>query len=95
MKQSALGRDLLAWYDRNARGLPWRASHDPYRVWVSEVMLQQTRVDTVIPYYRDWLEAFPDIQCLAAADERRVMQLWEATVSKVKRQNNWFSKESG
>jgi len=77
MKQSALGRDLLAWYDRNARGLPWRASHDPYRVWVSEVMLQQTRVDTVIPYYRDWLEAFPDIQCLAAADERRVMQLWE------------------
>ena len=77
MNKPEISRELLAWYDRNARGLPWRESHDPYRVWVSEVMLQQTRVDTVIPYYRAWLEAFPDIQHLAAANERQVMQLWE------------------
>ncbi|MDK2982266.1 MAG: A/G-specific adenine glycosylase [Chloroflexota bacterium] len=77
MNTESITRDLLAWYDRSARDLPWRASHDPYRVWISEVMLQQTRVDTVIPYYRAWLETFPDVQALAAADERRVMQLWE------------------
>jgi A/G-specific adenine glycosylase len=77
MNPSDVSRDLLAWYDRSARDLPWRASQDPYRVWVSEVMLQQTRVDTVIPYYKNWLEAFPDLQHLAAADERQVMQLWE------------------
>ena len=77
MNKPDIGRELLVWYDRNARSLPWRESHDPYRVWVSEVMLQQTRVDTVIPYYRAWLEAFPDIQHLAAANERQVMQLWE------------------
>ena len=72
-----VSRELLAWYDRHARGLPWRETHDPYRVWVSEVMLQQTRVDTVIPYYRKWLEKFPDLHSLAAADERQAMQLWE------------------
>ena len=77
MNRPDISRELLAWYDCNARGLPWRASQDPYRVWVSEVMLQQTRVDSVIPYYLNWLKAFPDIQHLAAADERRVMQLWE------------------
>ena len=66
MNRPDISRELLAWYDCNARGLPWRASQDPYRVWVSEVMLQQTRVDSVIPYYLNWLKAFPDIQHLAA-----------------------------
>jgi A/G-specific adenine glycosylase len=77
MNKPDVSRELLAWYDRNARGLPWRESHDPYRVWVSEVMLQQTRVDTVIPYYHEWLAVFPDIHSLADANERQVMHLWE------------------
>ena len=77
MEKPDISRELLAWYDRSARGLPWRESHDPYRVWVSEVMLQQTRVETVIPYYREWLAVFPDVHSLAAADERQVMRLWE------------------
>jgi A/G-specific adenine glycosylase len=77
MNTFMVSRDLLAWYDRHARGLPWRETHDPYRVWVSEVMLQQTRVDTVIPYYQKWLENFPNLHSLAAADERQAMQLWE------------------
>jgi A/G-specific adenine glycosylase len=68
---------LLLWYQQNARELPWRNTHDPYRVWISEVMLQQTRVETVIPYYERWMREFPDLASLAKADERKVLQLWE------------------
>jgi A/G-specific adenine glycosylase len=68
---------LLEWYDRNARDLPWRSELSPYRTWVSEVMLQQTQVDTVIPYFERWMARFPDVQSLAEADEQEVLALWE------------------
>ena len=73
----AFHRDLVLWYRRHHRKLPWRASHDPYRIWVSEIMLQQTRVETVRPYYARWLRAFPTIQALARASDDRVLKLWE------------------
>ena len=68
---------LLAWYDTNRRDLPWRQNRDPYRIWVSEVMLQQTRVDAVIPYYERWIAAFPDIRALADAELHDVLKRWE------------------
>ena len=68
---------LLAWYDREARALPWRESRDPYRVWLSEIMLQQTRVEAVLPYYRRFLEALPTLEALAAAPEEKLLKLWE------------------
>ena len=68
---------LLAWYQANARELPWRSVHSPYRTWVSEIMLQQTQVDTVIPYFYRWMDRFPDVQSLAAADEQEVLSCWE------------------
>lgn len=70
-------RDLLAWYDAAKRDLPWRRTRDPYRIWVSEVMCQQTRVETVIPYYERWMAAFPDVLALAEADRHAVLSLWE------------------
>lgn len=70
-------RRLAAWYDANARDLPWRRSGDPYRVWVSEVMLQQTQVDAVRPYFERFIAAFPTVADLAAADEGSVLRLWE------------------
>ncbi len=68
---------LLAWYDRCARTLPWRGIRDPYKTWVSESMLQQTRVETVIPYYHRFIARFPTISSLASADEQEVLKLWE------------------
>lgn len=68
---------LLAWYDRHARTLPWRGIHDPYRTWVSETMLQQTRVETVIGYYARFLQRFPTVADLAAAPEDDVLKMWE------------------
>jgi len=70
-------RALLNWYEKNKRELPWRQTRDPYKIWLSEVMLQQTQVKTVIPYYRRWLEKLPAIQDLAAASEHKVLKLWE------------------
>ena len=68
---------LLSWYDEHRRILPWREIADPYGTWISEIMLQQTRVETVIPYYERFLAAFPDVQSLAAADLDDVLKLWE------------------
>ena len=68
---------LLAWYDENKRDLPWRRSKNPYHIWVSEIMLQQTRVDTVIPYYERFLEWFPTVESLANAPEERLLKAWE------------------
>ncbi len=68
---------LMDWYYRNARDLPWRHTHDPYAIWVSEIMLQQTRVETVIPYYNRFLEALPTVQKLARAPETLLLKLWE------------------
>src|SRR5438105_324534 len=70
-------RRLLAWYGRNARPLPWRRNREPYRVWVSEIMLQQTTVAVVKPYFERFLAALPTIESLAAADEDAVLRLWE------------------
>src|SRR5262245_23312035 len=68
---------LLAWFSRNARVLPWRSSRDPYAIWVSEVMLQQTQVASVIPYFQRFLAAFPNVATLARADIHDVLRLWE------------------
>jgi len=68
---------LLEWYRLQARQLPWRGQNDAYAIWVSEIMLQQTKVDTVIPYYRRWMERFPSLEKLAAASEQDVLSVWE------------------
>ena len=73
---AAARRALLAWYDANRRDLPWRRTSDPYAIWVSEAMLQQTRVETVIPYYERFLARFPDIESLATADLDDVLGEW-------------------
>ena len=69
-------RALLAWYDRQRRAMPWRGERDPYRVWLSEVMLQQTQVATATPYYRSFLERFPTLESLARARESDVLEAW-------------------
>jgi len=74
--EAAIRRALLAWFRRNARPLPWRKSADPYAIWVSEVMLQQTQVGTVMPYYQRFLEAFPTVADLARAPLERVLEFW-------------------
>ncbi len=71
-----LRQSLLDWYDQNKRDLPWRRTNDPYKIWVSEIMLQQTRVDTVIPYFRRFLERFPTAKALAEAPEDDVLAMW-------------------
>jgi A/G-specific adenine glycosylase len=68
---------LLRWYDEEKRNLPWRKTRNPYRIWVSEIMLQQTQVDTVIPYYRRFLKAFPTVKALAGASLDDVLKMWE------------------
>lgn len=71
-----LRRDLRAWYEQNRRDLPWRGDRDPYRVWVSEIMLQQTRVAAVLDHYERFMRRFPSLQCLAAARETSVLAVW-------------------
>jgi len=75
-KRRAVQRRLLDWFDDHRRDLPWRRSKDPYRVWISEIMLQQTQVKTVIPYYRRFLRRFPTLKALAAAPLESVLELW-------------------
>ena len=70
-------RQLLAWFRRNARDLPWRRTRDPYSIWISEIMLQQTQVATVVDYFQRFIQRFPTIQELAAADEQQVLRQWE------------------
>jgi len=77
LPKQGFAKALVAWYQQNARTLPWRETKDPYAIWVSEIMLQQTQVNTVIPYYHRFLERFPTIQTLAAANEDHVLKLWE------------------
>ncbi|NJL83533.1 MAG: A/G-specific adenine glycosylase [Chloroflexaceae bacterium] len=76
-KINSLQRSLLAWYWQQGRDLPWRKTHDPYAIWVSEIMLQQTQVKTVIPYYERWLKTFPDVETLATAELQAVLKQWE------------------
>ena len=68
---------LLIWYEGCKRDLPWRKDKDPYKIWVSEIMLQQTRVETVKPYFERWITRFPDLQSLAMAEEEEVIQYWQ------------------
>lgn len=70
-------KELLTWYDREKRQLPWRDHPDSYAIWVSEIMLQQTRVETVIPYFQHWMNRFPDIKSLAEASLDEVLVTWE------------------
>jgi A/G-specific adenine glycosylase len=70
-------RQLVQWFDRHRRDLPWRRTRDPYPIWVSEIMLQQTQVATVVPYFQRFLQAFPTLTALAAAREEEVLRLWE------------------
>lgn len=74
---SEFARLLLDWYAREQRSLPWRGSPDAYAVWVSEIMLQQTRVETVIPYFERWMQRFPNLYALASASEQEVLSVWE------------------
>ncbi|MDE7243699.1 MAG: A/G-specific adenine glycosylase [Oscillospiraceae bacterium] len=74
---NAIAVPLLAWYDVHKRTLPWRGTKDPYQVWVSEIMLQQTRVAAVLPYYERWMRELPDVEALAAVENERLMKLWE------------------
>ena len=76
-KIASFQEKLLAWYDKEKRDLPWRDSNNPYHIWVSEIMLKQTRVDTVIPYYHRFLETFPTIESLANAPEESLLKVWE------------------
>ena len=73
----SLQRKLLSWYLQHKRDLPWRRTKDPYRIWISEVMLQQTQVDTVIPYYEKWSKRFPNVETLAKANLDQVLKVWE------------------
>ncbi len=81
MNHAAIARALVAWHADHARDLPWRdrpaGQRDAYRVWVSEIMAQQTRLETVVGYFARWMEAFPSIEALAAADQQEVLKLWE------------------
>lgn len=72
-----LRRSLLTWYGVRGRDLPWRATRDPYRIWVSEIMLQQTQVQTVLAYYQRWLDAFPSLHELAGAELQSVLKVWQ------------------
>src|SRR5438445_4345939 len=77
IRHSSFVTALLEWFAQNARDLPWRRTRDPYAVWVSEIMLQQTQVKTVLPYWKQWMRALPDIAALAKARQQRIHKLWE------------------
>src|ERR1035437_635505 len=74
---SRLTHLLLAWFSQNARDLPWRRTRDSYAIWVSEIMLQQTQVKTVIPYWERWMRELPTIQTVAKASPDKIHKLWE------------------
>src|SRR5881392_123330 len=76
-KPRTLVRPLLKWYIENARDLPWRRTRDPYAIWISEIMLQQTQVKTVIPYWERWMKRLPSVQSLARARSQTIHKLWE------------------
>ena len=75
--QEEIVSPLLGWYQENKRELPWRKDRNPYFIWVSEIMLQQTRVEAVKPYFRRFIQELPDVPALAACPEERLLKLWE------------------
>jgi len=68
--------ELTAWFEEHQRALPWRATYTPYQIWISEIMLQQTQVETVVPYFERWIAELPDVASLASASEEKVLKLW-------------------
>jgi A/G-specific adenine glycosylase len=86
---SASARRLIAWYEAGHRDLPWRNTDDPYRIWISEIMLQQTRAQAVIPYYERFLRRFPTVEALAAAVEDEVLTLWAGLGYYSRARNLW------
>lgn len=72
-----IARHLNAWYRKNARDLPWRNTKDPYKIWISEIMLQQTTVNAVIPYYIRWIETFPTVTAVAQSSEQKILKMWQ------------------
>jgi A/G-specific adenine glycosylase len=77
LTNTELQTDLLHWYDKHKRDMPWRDCGDPYKIWVSEIMLQQTRVDQATPYFNRFVDQFPTVEDLAAADQQEVLKVWE------------------
>ena len=75
--KNAITARILDWYAHHQRDLSWRQTRDPYLIWVSEIMLQQTQVETVIPYFRHFLSMFPTVQALAKASQQDVLKAWE------------------
>src|SRR5688572_17341878 len=71
------GGPLLAWYERHGRDLPWRRTREPYPVWVSEIMLQQTQVATALPFYERWMRELPDLDALTERSEEGLLALWQ------------------
>lgn len=76
-QRKLLQQNLLSWFDEHQRDLPWRHTYDPYQVWISEIMLQQTQVKTVLPYFERWIKRLPTLESVAAADEQTILKLWE------------------
>jgi len=77
IRKTSISSRLLSWYRQHGRNLPWRGHPEPYAVWVSEIMLQQTRVETVIPYFERWMKQFPTVYDLAKASQQEVLNTWE------------------
>jgi A/G-specific adenine glycosylase len=77
LQKGKIHTQLLRWFKKNGRDLPWRKTKDPYAIWVSEIMLQQTQVDTVIPYYQKFLKSFPTVHHLAKANLSKILKVWE------------------
>src|SRR6184192_3991166 len=76
-KNSKLVALLLEWFSKNARDLPWIRASDPYAIWISEIMLQQTQVKTVVPYWQRWMRELPTVQALATTPVDQILKLWE------------------
>src|ERR1043166_4207016 len=77
MNRTAIVRRLLTWFEGHARDLPWRKTRNPYAIWISEIMLQQTQVKTVIPFWERWLRELPTVESLAGASSEKIHRLWE------------------
>ena len=77
MNKTIFSKKIISWYEQNKRDLPWRHTSDPYKIWLSEIMLQQTRIAQGLPYYQKFIETFPDVIALANAKEDRVLRLWQ------------------
>lgn len=77
MMKNSFVKPLITWYEKNARDLPWRCTRDPYKIWIAEVMLQQTTVNAVIPFYERWMKVFPDVESVAQAPLQKILNMWQ------------------